>query len=148
VAATTIRQAEAGDDARLREITAVGKGHWGYDRARVADWVAGLDLGALDETWVAEADGRVVAWLGLLLGPSVCILDHLWVEPDSFGRGIGSELFRFGADRARGRGANWLQWESEPDATGFYEKLGAVQVGATLSSWGRELPVMQLDLSD
>ena len=144
---TTIRRAEAGDEPRLRQIAAAAKGHWGYDADRVAAWAGSLDLASRVETWVAVAGEETAGWLALLPGPSVCMLDDLWVEPVFFGRGIGSALFRFAVDRARELGANWLQWESEPNATGFYEKLGGVQVGETLGSWGRQLPVMQFDLT-
>jgi GNAT superfamily N-acetyltransferase len=142
----TIRRLEPRDEARVREIAGAAKGHWGYDPERVAGWAASMDLGDRDETWVASVDDVVVAWAAVLPGPSVCILDDLWVEPSFIGRGIGSALFRHAVDRARRLGANWLQWDSEPNAVGFYEKLGAVQVGETLGSWGRMLPVMQYEL--
>lgn len=143
----TIRRAEAGDEPRMREIAAEAKGHWGYDAERVSSWAASLELARLEEAWVADGEQGVVAWMAILPGPSVCILDHLWVDPKFMDRGLGSALFERAVERARELGGNWLQWESEPNATGFYEKLGGVQVGATLGSWGRELPVMQLDLT-
>ena len=142
-----IRRAEPGDQPRLREIAAAAKGHWGYEAGRVATWAAALDLAAREETWVAAVDESPVGWLALLPGPSVVVLDDLWVDPRFFGRRIGTALFRFAAGRARELGANWLQWEAEPNSTGFYEKLGGVQVGEMLGSWGRPLPVMQLDLA-
>lgn len=142
----TIRRAEAADEPRLREIAGASKGHWGYDAGRVSSWAAALEFDGRAETWAAVVADAVVAWAALLPGPSVCVLDELWVEPPYFGRGIGSVLFRHAVDRARRLGANWLQWESEPDAVGFYEKLGGVRVGETLTSWGRPLPVMQYEL--
>jgi GNAT superfamily N-acetyltransferase len=143
----TIRRAEPADDPRLREIAAGAKGHWGYEPDRVAEWAASLDLRGREETWVADLDRDTVGWLALMPGPSVVMLDDLWVEPRFFGQGIGSALFRFAVGRARELGANWLQWEAEPNSTGFYEKLGGVRVGETLGSWGRRLPVMQFDLT-
>jgi GNAT superfamily N-acetyltransferase len=143
----TIRRAQAADEPRMREIAAAAKGHWGYDAERVRSWAGSLELAGLEEAWVAEEQRGVVAWTAILPGPSVCILEHLWVDPKLMGRGLGAALFERAVERARELGGNWLQWESEPNATGFYEKLGGVQVGATLGSWGRELPVMQLDLT-
>jgi GNAT superfamily N-acetyltransferase len=143
-----IRRAQRADEPRLREIAAAAKGHWGYGADRVREWAARLDPVSGGESWVATLEGdAVVAWLALVVGPSVCILEDLWVEPAFIGRGIGSALFRFAADRARELGASRLQWEAEPNATGFYEKLGGVQVGETLGSWGRPVPVMQYDLT-
>ncbi len=60
----------------------------------------------------------------------------------------GSEqaLFRHAADQARAAGARALRWEAEPNAVGFYERMGAETVGTVTSEWGRTLPVMQVEL--
>ncbi len=52
-------------------------------RAWVASWV--LPRRAV---WVAERDGRVVGYAAL----ADRLLEHLYVEPDSQGRGVGSAL--------------------------------------------------------
>jgi ribosomal protein S18 acetylase RimI-like enzyme len=147
---TTIRRAEPADERRLRAIAAAAKGYWGYDADRVAAWAAALELSsageAKEELYVAELGGRVVGWLALLQTGDVCVLDHLWVEPPSFGMGIGSDLFAFAAARARQIGASRLELEAEPNAIGFYQKVGAVRVGETVGNWGRPLPVMALEL--
>jgi GNAT superfamily N-acetyltransferase len=140
-----LRPAAPGEESRLRAIAETSKGHWGYDRERVRNWAASLDL--TREIWVAEVEGEVVAWVALL-PPSdgVCELDDLWVEPRAIGHGTGTLLFRHAAARARDLGARALQWEAEPNAVGFYERMGGETVGAATSSWGRTLPVMRVAL--
>src|SRR5207247_10253115 len=51
-------------------------------------------------------------------------LDDLWVEPKWIGTRIGSRLFRHAAGRGEQLGASRMEWEAEPNAIGFYEKLG------------------------
>ena len=58
------------------------------------------------------------------------------------GRGIGRRLFRCAAEHARATGARTLEWEAEPNALGFYEKMGARHLRAGTSEWGRTLSVM------
>jgi GNAT superfamily N-acetyltransferase len=133
------------DHEGIRVVAETSKGHWGYEPERLRTWAAALDL--TREIWVAEVDGEIVAWAAVL--PPVdgaCELDDLWVEPGSIGSGIGTVLFDHAVARARSLGARWLRWEADPNAVGFYERMGAATVGTARGSWGRELPVMEIEL--
>ncbi len=148
----TIRAARAKDGERLQRIAVEAKTHWGYDRARVEEWASvAFSPGALrgKEIYVGEVDGQVVGWTALLRRGETCWLDDLWVEPEWIGRGIGRRLFGHAANRAVELGARTIEWEAEPYAVGFYEKMGARHVRESApSEWGRTLPVMSLDLTD
>ena len=141
----TVRAAAPADDEQLRIVAEASKGHWGYESERLRTWAAALDLSR--EIWVAEADGEIVAWAAVLPpADGVCELDDLWVEPGSIGRGIGTALFEQAVARARSLGAQALRWEADPNAVGFYERMGAAIVGTATGSWGRQLPVMEIVL--
>jgi GNAT superfamily N-acetyltransferase len=131
------------DAARLREIAYAAKAHWGYDERLVREWADSIDVD----------DGRIVlveddvAWASLVPRGEVCVLEDLWVEPAAMGRGVGTKLFRRAAERARELGATRLEWGAEPNAIGFYEKMGARYLrDGEPSEWGRILPVMGVDL--
>jgi GNAT superfamily N-acetyltransferase len=142
-----IRAAEPGEQERLREIAIASKAHWGYDEEQVRQWGATLEFEADVERYVAEVDGTVVAYVSLVFGGDVCVLEELWVEPEWIGRRVGSRLFRFAADRARELRASSLEWEADPNAVGFYERMGARYLrDSEPSEWGRILPVMGLEL--
>jgi GNAT superfamily N-acetyltransferase len=150
-AQVSIRRADPHEGERLREIAEASKRHWGYDPDWVREWAATGDFSPAalraKEVYVAETDGRAVAFVALLAKGETVLLDDLWVEPPWIGKGIGSRLFRFAVERARQLGAENLEWEAEPHAVGFYEKLG----GAWLrdnepNAWGRVVPVMGLTL--
>jgi N-acetylglutamate synthase-like GNAT family acetyltransferase len=140
-----LRVASPDDEPRLRALAEASKGYWGYDTERVRSWAEALDFSR--DIWVAEVDGEIVAWLALL-PPSggVCELDDLWVAPNAIRSGIGTTLFRHAAEQARAAGARALRWEADPNAVGFYERMGGKKVGTVISEWGRTLPVMQVEL--
>ncbi|HZS31681.1 MAG TPA: GNAT family N-acetyltransferase [Gaiellaceae bacterium] len=143
----TIRASQPADHERLREVAFASKAHWGYDRGFVRRWAEERTFDDECERWVAEADGEVVAWAALLAGQDgIAVLDDLWVDPASFGRGIGTALFHRVEERARELGARSLEWGSEPNAVGFYEKLGGRFLRDHVSEWGRITPWMGLDL--
>jgi N-acetylglutamate synthase-like GNAT family acetyltransferase len=142
-----LRPAASGDYERVRELTLESKAHWGYDRDFVRSWAEGLTFESDRERWVAEVEGEIVAWAALV-PPSdgVAVLDDLWVDPPSMGRGLGSRLFRLVADRARELGAERLEWGAEPNSVGFYEKVGGRKLRDHVTEWGRVAPWMGLDL--
>ena len=146
-----IRRAHPTEGERLREITAAAKGFWGYDGERVRAWAASLDLSperlAGAHAFVAEVDGVAVGWAEILPPDGgVCVLEHLWVEPGQMRRGTGSQLFHRAAGCAAGLGATAMEWEAEPNALGFYARMGGRPVRTTTSEWGRELAVMAVPL--
>ena len=146
-----IRPAGPGDCEVLRDVTVASKASWGYPDELIGDWADGLHispelLGATD-TVVAEAGGRTVGWAQLVPPvKGVAVLVHLWVAPGSMRAGIGRRLFRWAATRAREQGAAAMEWESDPNAVGFYRRMGGRTVRMQRSEWGRDLPVMAVDL--
>jgi GNAT superfamily N-acetyltransferase len=150
-AAVLIRRGSPEEGGRLKEVAVASKGHWGYEPQLVRDWA---DRGDFDrETlerlalFVAEADGRVIAWASVEPRGEAAWLADLWVEPAWIGKGVGTALFRRAADHAREAGARVLEWEAEPNALGFYEKMGARRLRDSTSEWGRMLSVMGVGLA-
>ena len=129
--------------ARLREIAAAAKGFWGYDPQLVAEWAATIEFPPGEELLVEEH-----GWAGVVVRGEVAWLDDLWVEPDAMGHGIGRRLFERAAEYARRRGCVRMEWEADPNAVPFYEKLGGRYLrDSEPSEWGRVLPVMGISLT-
>ena len=95
----------------------------------------------------AIAEGRVrvaVDASGRRLGFSVvlpvkdgrCELDDLFVEPDSMRRGVGRLLVRDLAGRAVAAGASYVDVVANPNALGFYSRLGFEVTGQTSTRFG------------
>jgi GNAT superfamily N-acetyltransferase len=146
-----IRDARETDFERLRQIAIDSKAHWGYDRKLVEDWAEGGEFEPerlrRRLVYVAEADGAPVAWASLIPRGEVGWLEDLWVEPAWIGRGLGRLLFEHVKERARELGATRLEWEAEPNARGFYERMGGSYVrDSEVTEWGRVLDVFGLEL--
>jgi predicted N-acetyltransferase YhbS len=56
-------------------------------------------------------------------------LEHLWVTPEHIGTGVGRLLFDHAVRRAVSLGAETVRIESDPNAEGFYRRMGAVRAG-------------------
>ena len=148
-----IREARPDEFARLREIAIAAKSHWGYEPALVQEWATGGDFEpeSLSErlVYVAidEVEGEPVGWASLIPRGKVGWLEDLWIEPGWIGRGLGRLLFEHAGSRARELGAKRLEWEAEPNARGFYERMGAAYVrDSDETEWGRVLEVLGLTL--
>lgn len=145
-----LRSANPAEGARLKEIAIASKAFWGYESERVQEWADRGDFSPerLREltVFVAEHDGRAVAWASLIPKGDTAWLEDLWVEPEWMGKGVGARLFRHAAEHARRDGATALEWEAEPNAIGFYEKMGGSYLRESVGEWGRSLTVMGVDL--
>jgi len=146
-----VRAGTEEDFPQLREIAIEAKAHWGYDRARVEEWGTHGDFEPESlrsrEVYVAEANSAPVGWASLIPRGEVGWLEDLWIDPPWIGRGVGRLLFEHVAGRARELGARRLEWEAEPNARGFYERMGATYVRESeVTEWGRVLDVLGVEL--
>ena len=147
----SIRPARPQEGDRLREIAVAAKAHWGYDEDWVRGWAAQGDFSqealAARPVLVADLGGRAIGFATLIAQGDVCVLDDLWIDPDWIGRGIGTRLFEACAERARDLGAKRLEWEAEPNAVGFYQRMGGRYLRESApTELGRRIPVMGLEL--
>lgn len=146
----SIRSAHPDEAPALAELVVRSKAHWPYPSGFIARFarIVGLtpDVVAACEVVVLERDAELRGFYTLLHRGSRSILDDLWLEPAEIGRGSGRLLFEHAAARAARAGARTLEWDAEPFAVGFYERMGATTVGWTDSPLGRPLPVMRLVL--
>jgi GNAT superfamily N-acetyltransferase len=145
----TIVRTKPDDAAVLTDIAFAAKRHWGYPEKWIESWRDALTIPpgfiANHETYAAILDGRMVGFYALGRRDDRLDLLHLWVLPDAMCRGIGRSLFLHGLERARESGYRELEIESDPNAEGFYQHMGAHRVGVKikeLDGQRRELPVL------
>ena len=139
--------------ALLTEIAHASKRHWGYPESWIRAWRTPLTVLpesiATRPTAVASIDDRIVGFHQLQpLGRSLR-LDHLWVLPQWTRQGVGTVLFRDACHRGASLGWSELRIVSDPNAVGFYERIGAVRTGIErdlIEGQIRELPVLLVPL--
>jgi predicted N-acetyltransferase YhbS len=152
--ATIIRPARAGEASALTQLCIRAKAHWGYDaafmaaaarllRIRESEIATGGVLAAMQNGPDAPPAG--VAVIVQQPRPGWCELTHLFVTPENFGLGIGRTLFHASIVLAAAKGAAHVSILSDPNAAGFYAKLGARHCGEAASGVerGRMLPLFE-----
>ncbi len=75
-------------------------------------------------------------------------MEHLWVVPNAMGQGVGRALFRHAVERAKALGVDAIEIECDPNAEGFYERMGGRRVGGNVTEMEGEqriLPVLIYD---
>ena len=145
------------------ELSAIGvrsKAFWGYDAAFMAACrdeltVTPADLADPRKIWrLVEVDGRIAGYFGVVpydedSRGSSCEIGALFVEPGDIGSGLGRLLFDALVGLAASHGYRRLVIQSDPNALGFYEAMGAIRIGerASDSIPGRSLPLLEMKLS-
>ena len=78
--------------------------------------------------------------------PPLGELGNLWARPSEIGTGLGRLLWQDAMATAAAAGFEYLDIDAEPNAEGFYRKMGAERVGQTPSGSipGRMLPQMRI----
>jgi predicted GNAT family N-acyltransferase len=147
MAEIVVRKALVGEAAVLRSICLQSKRSWGYSdefMTRFSEQTI-MDANSISTDYVVVAcqGETVIGWLRMLTNRAPMILDDLWVLPTVFGKGVGRLLFTEAISLAKELGQTEFELDSDPNAQGFYERMGCMKVGETFSSMGRYVPRMR-----
>jgi len=149
----SIRRISPAEAAALTQIALQAKRFWGYPEHWIDLWKPQLTFDAeyfqANESWTAEVDGKPVAFYTLLDKDGKAWMDNLWVMPEYMGKGIGRNLFQHSMELARLRGYKIMQLEADPNAAGFYEKMGMSKIAERkyeLDGQPRTLPLMEMKI--
>ncbi|HAE28282.1 MULTISPECIES: GNAT family N-acetyltransferase [Hyphomonas] len=141
-----LREPKSDELAALSGLCLRSKAHWGYSGDMLKAFEGELtvtpqDL-ADDAIMLAEDKRGVAGVVQLSKQGEDAVLEKLFVEPARLGEGTGKLLYVWACRVARENGARNLLIDSDPDAAGFYEGLGAVRSGTAKSGSipGRTLP--------
>jgi GNAT superfamily N-acetyltransferase len=147
-----IRKATSADAATLTTIAHDAKRYWGYPESWIAHWQDDLtispDFVRDNLVYVAENEAELLGFYALIIRGDQAELDHLWVAPAHIGTGVGKELFLHALQNAARRDITTVAISSDPNAEGFYRKLGAHRSGETVSEIDgqpRALPRLTID---
>jgi len=149
-----IRRATPDEADTLTAIAHAAKRHWNYPERWIEQWSADLtitpDFIANNEVYVAVAGGGIAGCCALVVGDSLAELEHMWIDPQQMGKGVGRALFKHTTQRASELGLAELELSADPNAEGFYEKMGAKRIGeiqADIEGQTRSLPRMIVKLN-
>jgi len=148
-----IVRARPEDADALTEIAHAAKRHWGYPERWIKGWHDILtmrpDFIAANIASCAIKEDRLVGFYVLTRESDGLHLDHLWIMPSAMHRGIGRKLFEHAVQQAKTYGFRALKVEADPNAEGFYLRMGARRAGTNISEIEgnhRELPLLIYEL--
>jgi len=152
--AVTIRRATPEEAAALTQIALDAKRYWGYPEHWIQHWESDLavssDFIREHHVYVAEDDGEIRGFYALCVSDNKAELEHMWVTPNSIGTGVGKELFLDAMERAAALNVDAVELSADPNAAGFYSRMGATQIGETdsvIDGQVRRLPRMTIEPS-
>ncbi len=147
-----IRKAATDDAPALTRIAHDAKRHWGYPEHWLQHWQDDLtitpDFIAGNDVYVAEDEAGLLGFYALIIKQEKAELDHLWVTPQHLGTGVGKKLFLHAMQHAARERVAEVEISSDPNAEGFYRKLGAHRIGETVSELDgqpRTLPLLRVE---
>jgi N-acetylglutamate synthase-like GNAT family acetyltransferase len=147
-----IRRARPDEAETLTAIAHAAKRHWGYPEVWIEQWKADLtitnDFIAQNEMFVAMFDDEIAGCGALVIDGTQAELEHMWVQPKHIGNGVGRFLFEKLRERARELKVSGLEISSDPNAEGFYQRMGATRIGEVRSQVDgqpRTLPRMKVE---
>ena len=145
-----IVRAKSEEADALTAIAHAAKRQWGYPESWIVAWREILTMRpefiAENVAYCAVEQERAVGFYVLTTEDDGIHLDHLWILPEAMGRGIGQALFQHAAAQAKISGSDLIRIEADPNAEGFYKRMGATRVGTSVSEVEgerRELPLME-----
>ena len=148
--AMTIRRALPEEATTLTQIALDAKRYWGYPEHWIKHWESDLTISSEfirdNHVYVAEDLGEIRGFYALCISGDKAELEHMWITPACIGTGIGKELFLDAMERAAAFNVRDVELTADPNAAGFYERMGAVQIGETesvIDGQLRKLPRMR-----
>jgi len=137
----------------LTRIAISAKRFWNYPEKWMEIWIPQLTFSPeyfeANESWVAVLEDKPVAFYTWQDRNGIAWIENLWVSAEYIGTGVGKQLFLHALELARQRGYKIMQLESDPNARGFYEKMGMRKIGehqAEVDGQPRVIPVMEIEL--
>ena len=150
----TIRRSTPEEAETLTTIALEAKRYWGYPEHWIKHWEADLtitpDFIHDNQVYVAEADGEIRGFYALCVNGDKAELEHMWVTPACIGTGVGKELFLDAMERAAALDVRDVELSADPNAAGFYERMGAKQIGevdSPIDGQVRKLPRLKIEPS-
>ena len=158
------RNALPNEAEELTQLTLDSKRYWGYPEEWIARWTGELTVRPeyikKNTVVVAEENAELLGYVSIIEEPQNHVLqvgaykiaggfflDNLFIHPSHIRKGIGKKLTAITFDWCSEKQIKLLHVCSDPNAKGFYEKMGAMYLGEFLSNnASRSLPFLVFKL--
>jgi len=145
-----IREALLSEANELSELALHSKATWNYSEEFIL--ACKEDLTITEEyiknnfVYVLENDNTMIGFFSFLRNENA--LDFLYIHPRYKGKGYGKILWEYVIQQANELGIKSFTIDSDPNAKGYYLKMGAKLIGETPSTVfeDRLLPLLKYDV--
>lgn len=146
------RRARRDEAVLLTALARAAKAGWGYPAALTEAWAASLAVTPeqidREAFHAAVRGGEVIGFYAIVREADRWLLDHFWVSPHCQSQGVGRAMFAHAVACGRSLGAGSVVIEADPNAAGFYARMGAREVGSIPApiegDAARRLPVFEV----
>lgn len=155
--------AKTEDSELLTEVSFAAKRYWNYPQENFDIWRDELTITPdyIDSNivYVIMSDNILAGYFSIVELKShleICgveirkgfWLDHMFLKPEFIGKGLGTQMFVFMKNICREKLISELGIMADPNAKGFYEKMGCEYTGELPSTiTGRTTPYFTLTFS-
>lgn len=129
-----ITRAAADEHKKISNITKLSKAHWGYKKEWMDMWDEELTISPDyirgHTVYKIIYQSKIVGYYSLThISKVKCELDNLFVLPEYIGQGFGKILIGHAIETAQYLGMEEIVLDADPNAAGFYEKHGFIEIG-------------------
>jgi maltose O-acetyltransferase len=158
-----IRKAFPEENEVLTEISFASKHFWNYPEDYFEVWKAELTITSeyiqKNILNIAEQDDKILGyyslvkndrdfWAGRVFVMKGYWLEHIFIRPEFIRKGIGTQLIRDVQKTCKELGIKRIYIFSDPNAKGFYEKIGADYIKESPSSIeGRTVSLFEMKIN-
>ena len=140
------------DAEELTKVSIASKKHWGYPDRWFDLWKDELLItpeSIRSREFYVGRNGKEVVFIYSVrhISEKKYELEDCWVAPQYIGKGYGRVLFRHLESTLKSSDCRKLVIVSDPNAEGFYLRMGAIRVGEKASKLkGRVLPILEYEI--
>ena len=125
--------------------------HSAHDETQRAalEFISYAEIDEAGPAFVAIVKDEIVGCCALVVTDSLAEIEHMWIKPAHMGSGVGRALFTHASKRAAELKLRVLELSADPNAEGFYARMGATRIGevrADMDGQSRVLPRMRIEL--
>ncbi len=133
----------------LIEIFCDSKRHWGYDDKLIELWRDDMSINEEyirnNKVVVFSVDNVEIGYFAMRLKERH--LEDLFIRRNWIGKGYGRKAFEQIKKIMKDNNIDVLKFNTDPNATGFYERMGAIHIGEVESiPKGRFIPFFEFTL--
>lgn len=143
--------ASSNDSQLLTDTAFKSKGTWNYTEDQMALWTDELTItkSYIEENKIYKIldNKNYIGFFAFIHSDEFIELDHFWLLPENTGKGYGTITFDFIKRTAQRLNYNILRVYSEPNANGFYSKMGGKLIQSKESKIkGRFLDIYEFEI--